>query len=165
MNPKEISESIKQLVPMRNAVKYYGFEINRAGFISCPFHREKTASCKIYDTSFYCFGCGIGGDLISFVKMLYSINFKAAVIRINCDFGLNLGVGSEQSRADSERLKKINAERRQREKETLAFREVFNRYSDMFRELWTKQKTELLTEDEKIKLQILDDWLYENPYR
>lgn len=100
------------------------------------------------------------------MKLLYGINFKAAIVRINTDFNLNIGVGKAQdSSAASERLRKINAERRQREKELQAYREKYDNYSNMYRELWNKQKTQPLTENERIKLKILDDWLYENPYR
>lgn len=165
MTPKELSEEVKQLVPMNAAVRHYGFEPDRAGFIPCPFHAEKTASCKIYESSFYCFGCGAGGDVINFVKLLYGINFRAAIVRLNTDFNLNLGVGTEKGGTDSERLRQINAERRQREKELQEYREKYNNYADMFRKLWTKQKTQPLTENERIKLKVLDDWLYENPYR
>ena len=165
MTPKELSEEVKQLVPMNAAVRHYGFEPDRAGFIPCPFHAEKTASCKIYESSFYCFGCGAGGDVINFVKLLYGINFRAAIVRLNTDFNLNLGVGTEKGGTDSERLRQINAERRQREKELQEYREKYNNYADMFRKLWTNQKTQPLTENERIKLKVLDDWLYENPYR
>lgn len=165
MTPRELSEKVKQLVPMSVAVRHYGFEPDRAGFIFCPFHAEKTASCKIYESSFYCFGCGAGGDLINFVKLLYGLNFKAALMRLNTDFNLNIGVGRSQNGTDPERLRQINAERRQREKELQKYREKYNSYAVMFWELWTKQKTQPLTENERIKLNILDDWLYENPYR
>lgn len=165
MSPKEISEQVKLLVPMRTAVEYYGFEPNRAGFMVCPFHAERTPSCKIYETSFYCFGCGAGGDVINFVKLLFNISFKAAIVRINTDFNLNIGVGTSHDNVTSERLRQIHEERRQREKELQAFREKYDNYSVMFRELWTKQKTQPLTEMERIKLKVLDDWFYENPYR
>lgn len=165
MTPKELSEEVKQLVPMRTAVEFYGFKPDRTGFMSCPFHAERTASCKIYETSFYCFGCGAGGDVINFVKLLFNIGFKAAIVRINTDFNLNIGVGRTQDGATSERLRQINAERRQREKELQAFREKYDNYSIMFRELWNKQKTQPLTVNERIKFNILDDWLYENPYK
>ena len=41
----------------------------------CPFHSEKTPSFYVYpDTqSFYCFGCGAGGDAITFTKKINSI--------------------------------------------------------------------------------------------
>ena len=48
---------------------------------SCPFHSEKTPSCTIFtDTqSFYCFGCGAGGDVISFTMMIENLDFSEAV--------------------------------------------------------------------------------------
>ena len=47
----------------------------------CPFHSEKTPSCTIYnDTqSFYCFGCGAGGDVISFIKRIENLSYIEAV--------------------------------------------------------------------------------------
>ena len=33
----------------------------------CPFHGEKTPSFYVYDDHFHCFGCGVHGDVISFV--------------------------------------------------------------------------------------------------
>ena len=62
-------EEVKQNNPMPEVVRRYGIEINRAGFCRCPFHAEKTASMKIYAQSFYCFGCGAGGDVIDFVRI------------------------------------------------------------------------------------------------
>lgn len=48
---------------------------------SCPFHSEKTPSCTIFtDTqSFYCFGCGAGGDVISFIMKIENLDFSEAV--------------------------------------------------------------------------------------
>ena len=47
----------------------------------CPFHSEKTPSFYVYpDTqSFYCFGCGAGGDAITFAKKINSIDYPEAV--------------------------------------------------------------------------------------
>lgn len=58
--------------------------IKRAGRIQkcvCPFHSEKTPSCVIYpDTnSFYCFGCGVGGDVITFVMNIENLSYIEAV--------------------------------------------------------------------------------------
>ena len=38
----------------------------------CPFHGEKTPSFTVYPetASFYCFGCGAGGDVITFIKKI-----------------------------------------------------------------------------------------------
>ena len=48
---------------------------------SCPFHSEKTPSCTIFtdNQSFYCFGCGAGGDVITFIMKIENLDFTEAV--------------------------------------------------------------------------------------
>lgn len=48
---------------------------------NCPFHSEKTPSCTIFpDTqSFYCFGCGAGGDVITWIRRIENLEFSDAV--------------------------------------------------------------------------------------
>lgn len=157
---REICETIRERISMRAAAEYYGFNVNQAGFITCPFHSEKTASCKIYDSSFYCFGCGVGGDVVSFVQKLFTLNFKAAVVRISCDFDLNIF-----SASPSECRKMAEADKRKIE-EQAAQKELAKkrrRYLAMRCELWQKQKNIPLTENERIKLDALDYWLDQNP--
>ena len=90
-----ISQEIKRRITMQDICKKYGFEINRRGFICCPFHNEKTASMKIYTNGngFYCFGCGVGGDVINFVMRLDNLDFKTACEKLNNDFMLGLPIG------------------------------------------------------------------------
>lgn len=47
----------------------------------CPFHNEKTASFNIYpdNGSFYCFGCGAGGDIITFIMKIENLDYIDAV--------------------------------------------------------------------------------------
>lgn len=47
----------------------------------CPFHNEKTPSFVVYDDtqSFYCFGCGAGGDIISFIMKSENLDYVEAV--------------------------------------------------------------------------------------
>ena len=47
----------------------------------CPFHGEKTPSFNIYteNGSFYCFGCGVGGDVISFIMRIENLDYVDAV--------------------------------------------------------------------------------------
>lgn len=59
-------------------------EVKRAGRlfkVLCPFHKEQNASFMVYpeSNSFYCFGCGVGGDTIDFVKRYYNLDFLSAV--------------------------------------------------------------------------------------
>lgn len=47
----------------------------------CPFHKEKKPSFHIYTktNSFYCFGCGKGGNVINFIRILHGYSFPQAV--------------------------------------------------------------------------------------
>lgn len=47
----------------------------------CPFHKEKNPSFHIYTetNSFYCFGCGKGGNVINFIRILHGYSFPEAV--------------------------------------------------------------------------------------
>ena len=88
-------DTIKENVTMFDILKLCGFEPNRAGFICCPFHNEKTPSMKIYkgNRGIHCFGCGESGDVISFVQKYFSLSFADAVSKINADFALGLPIG------------------------------------------------------------------------
>ncbi len=47
----------------------------------CPFHNEKTPSFYVYPEtqSYYCFGCGSGGDVITFTKNIENLDYVEAV--------------------------------------------------------------------------------------
>lgn len=56
---------------------------NGAGFIRCPFHNEKTASCKVYQNNrFFCFGCSRNGDVIDIIMQEDQLTFTEAVVKI-----------------------------------------------------------------------------------
>lgn len=59
-------------------------ELKRSGSTyscRCPFHSEKSPSCHFYQStnSFYCFGCGVGGDVITFIRLIENLDFMDAV--------------------------------------------------------------------------------------
>lgn len=47
----------------------------------CPFHNEKTPSFTVYpaENSFYCFGCGVGGNVITFIRQMEHLDYPDAV--------------------------------------------------------------------------------------
>ena len=47
----------------------------------CPFHNEKTPSFTVYpeNNSFYCFGCGVGGNVITFIRRIENLEYADAV--------------------------------------------------------------------------------------
>ena len=95
-----IFDEAKARLTMAQVAKEYGYSANRAGFICCPFHPEKTASLKLYDRSFHCYGCGVGGSVIDFVAMLFSLDPLDAVKRLNEDFRLGLDLGARPDPAE-----------------------------------------------------------------
>lgn len=94
----DYAEIIKERVPMQRFLDYIGMRTNKAGFICCPFHGEKTASLKIYrdGRGWCCFGCHKGGDVINFAQLWYKADFKAALRQIDADFQLGLFDGDSK---------------------------------------------------------------------
>lgn len=58
----------------------------------CPFHNEKTPSFTVYPAtqSFYCFGCGVGGDAITFLKKIENLDYLDAVKTLAQRAGLQM---------------------------------------------------------------------------
>ena len=83
----------------------------------CPFHNEKTPSFTVYpqDNSFYCFGCGAGGDAITFIKKRENLDYPDAVEFLANRAGITVikdELGGYQSapRIDRARMFKMNAD-------------------------------------------------------
>jgi DNA primase len=58
----------------------------------CPFHDEKTPSFQVTPSRgfFYCFGCGEGGDVITFMQKIDNLSFAEAVERLADRVGIQL---------------------------------------------------------------------------
>lgn len=79
----EFVYKLKESNPIENIMSSYTTLIKQGHdyVCLCPFHSEKTPSCRIYtnDQNFYCFGCGAGGDVITLVKRAENIGYIEAV--------------------------------------------------------------------------------------
>lgn len=79
----------------------------------CPFHSEKTPSFTVYpDTqSFYCFGCGAGGDVISFLMRAENLDYPEAVRLLAKRVGMEVPEdGQEDGSQLKARILQINRE-------------------------------------------------------
>lgn len=76
---------------------------------SCPFHSEKTPSCTIFtDTqSFYCFGCGAGGDVITFTMKAENLDFMEAVKLLAERSGMEVPEKSDRNSMSAQRRTRI----------------------------------------------------------
>lgn len=83
MIPKEIIEEIRYRCEIEDVIGSY-VTLKRAGSNRnglCPFHSEKTPSFTVFPAtkSFYCFGCGAGGDVITFIQKIENLDYVAAL--------------------------------------------------------------------------------------
>ncbi|MBR4100202.1 MAG: DNA primase [Clostridia bacterium] len=81
--PHEVIEEIKYRNEIESAISQY-VNLKRRGknlVGLCPFHSEKTPSFTVYpeNGSFYCFGCGVGGDVITFTGLIENLDYIESV--------------------------------------------------------------------------------------
>ena len=80
---EEFIDEVKSANDIVDVVSNY-VNLKRQGttfFGNCPFHREKTASFAVTPDKqiFHCFGCGVGGNVISFIMKAENLGFKESV--------------------------------------------------------------------------------------
>lgn len=107
--PRSFIENLRMSCDMENIVSSY-VKLKRQGRNLaglCPFHSEKTPSMVVYpDTqSFFCFGCGAGGDVISFIMRIENLDYVEAVKFLAQRVGMTVPEGGTEDRAS--RMKPI----------------------------------------------------------
>jgi DNA primase len=94
-NPGDFAYMVKQQADIVRIVGDY-IKLKKAGAQNysglCPFHGEKTASFSVHATRqfYHCFGCGVSGDVFSFVQKIENITFPEAVRMVAQKLGIPL---------------------------------------------------------------------------
>src|SRR5690606_39430825 len=72
----------------------------------CPFHGENTPSFSVSPEKqiFYCFGCGVGGNVFSFLMEIEGIPFQEAVARLADKAGIPLDITLAKQRSPQQRF-------------------------------------------------------------
>ena len=98
-----IVDIVGRVVSLKKAGNYY------KGL--CPFHNEKTPSFHVNEERqiYKCFGCGEGGDVISFTEKYYNLDFRGACEMLAKEYGIDL-TGSFGSNENTKELYEINRE-------------------------------------------------------
>ncbi len=105
-NPGDFAYTVKQQADIVRIVGDY-VKLKRAGAQNwsglCPFHGEKTASFSVHATRqfYHCFGCGLSGDVFSFVQKIENITFPEAVRLVAQKLGIALPKASYSSPAEA----------------------------------------------------------------
>jgi DNA primase len=81
-------QTLKRLRPIAEVVESYGIPLRRIGRSlvgRCPFHNDRgRPNLNVFPSteSFYCFRCGMGGDVITFIRQMEGLSFPEAVARL-----------------------------------------------------------------------------------
>lgn len=114
--PDDIIMQVREQVDIVDLVTgYVSLKHSGANHLGlCPFHNEKTPSFNVNSTRqiFHCFGCGVGGNVFSFLMRMDGIAFPQAVRRLAEQVGIDIpkdepNAFEVQRRQEMERLNKI----------------------------------------------------------
>jgi len=106
-NPGDFAYTVKQQADIVRIIADY-IKLKKAGAQNysglCPFHGEKTASFSVHATRqfYHCFGCGVSGDVFSFVQKAENITFPEAVRLVAQKLGIPLPKANYSSPAEAQ---------------------------------------------------------------
>ena len=112
MPTEDFKETVKQQADIVRIIGDY-IKLKKAGAQNysglCPFHGEKTPSFSVHATRqfYHCFGCGVSGDVFSFVQKIENITFPEAVAAGGAEAGHSAAQGDvlESGRGREARLR------------------------------------------------------------
>ena len=105
---KEFLQRVKDNTDIVDIIRSYGISVQKKGsryWACCPFHHEKTPSFSISSENgfYYCFGCHVSGDALTFIEKMDNISFPEAVARL-AEIGHIEMPQEEMSEKDKEEL-------------------------------------------------------------
>ena len=140
----ELQDMIDSVDLLEYASQSYDFE-NRNGnrwFCSCPLHVDKTPSLCINaeDNYFHCFSCGVGGDIISWMKVFEGLSFSQAVKKLSQITGIELKDYEKCESVDYYKKLRSSLNKKHREKERVYLKaDSYNRYSKQIPVEWVEE--------------------------
>lgn len=113
--PSEIIERIREATDIVELVSGY-VRLERKGgnyFGLCPFHAEKTPSFSVNPAKgiFHCFGCGVGGNVFTFLQLHDKLSFTEAARELaeRCGITIPAAVESQRSEKEDASLRHLDA--------------------------------------------------------
>jgi DNA primase len=110
MPTEDFKETVKQQADIVRIIGDY-IKLKKAGAQNysglCPFHGEKTASFSVHATRqfYHCFGCGVSGDVFSFVQKIENITFPESVRLVAQKLGIPLPKATYSSPTEAKEAK------------------------------------------------------------
>lgn len=111
----EFLDDLRRRADIESTVSSY-VSLKRKGKILtglCPFHNEKTPSFTVYPEtqSYYCFGCGNGGDVITFIRNIENLDYMEAVKLLADRHGISMPQDGYDSGLSKKRTEMYGANR------------------------------------------------------
>src|SRR5579863_7806733 len=109
-NPGDFAYTVKQQADMVRIIGDY-IKLKKAGSQNysglCPFHGEKTPSFSVHATRqfYHCFGCGVSGDVFSFVQKIENVTFPEALRLVAQKLGIPLPKATYSSPQEAKEAK------------------------------------------------------------
>lgn len=156
MIKKSSIEDLKSRLDIIDVISNY-IELKKAGVnykARCPFHEEKSASFVVSPSKqiYHCFGCGSGGDAISFVKEYEKLSYPEAVEKLARENNIPLDYenGAQEKKEDKtlEQVNKFFLKNLQYQKEAIKYlqeRGVFNSSIEKFEIGYAPSSAEQIT--------------------
>ncbi|OGI66294.1 DNA primase [Candidatus Nomurabacteria bacterium RIFCSPLOWO2_01_FULL_39_18] len=147
-------QQIKERLSIEEVVSSY-IKLEKAGAnlkAKCPFHNEKTPSFFISPGrgSYYCFGCGAGGDIFTFVEEFEGLDFRGALKLLAEKAGVKLEQYNPKVEDEKEKLYRIM------EEATTYFENNLKENAEVLAYLRTRGLEERSIKDFRIGYAILD---------
>jgi DNA primase len=109
----DFSQTVKQQADIVKVIEQY-IRLRKAGAVNysglCPFHKEKSPSFSVHAVRqfYHCFGCGVSGDVFSFVAKIENVSFPEAVriVALKCGIPLPKKEYSSPEEAAEARLRR-----------------------------------------------------------
>ena len=114
-------DAIKAAVSMEEVLSDYSITPRR-GWAVCPLHADRHPSLKVYPNGYYCFACGSGGDVITFVARMEDVGNAQAAALIMARHGLGYAAtdtAAQQRRREEKQRREALEQRVRRDNDIL----------------------------------------------
>ena len=114
---------VNERLLMADVARHFGYAPNRSGFIRSPFKEERTASCKLYEHSFFDFSSNVGGDIIRFASAVLGLNNWEACRYLIEAFSLPFSLSGHTD--NREQIRRREQERQRQQEKERRFKEAW----------------------------------------
>ena len=128
----DVAQIIRESVSMDDVFAMYAPEIPRRNHrCPCPFHNGKDYNLSYNSNGYHCFVCGVGGDVIAFVKDIRELSTRADAMKlINADMHLNIPIGGTINAEQNAEIERRRKEAKVKQQAIDAWWEEYHRLMD-----------------------------------